>query len=62
MNEATGKRRLKIYCGYHSNSHKKRPVIRLCGDYLDKMDFKIGEMVDITIYKECITITKIQNA
>jgi hypothetical protein len=62
MNEAINKRRLKVYYGYHSNSVKKRPYIRLCGDYLSQMDYKIGDAVDITIHKECITITKIQNA
>lgn len=62
MNGTIRKRRLKIYCGYHSNSDKQRPVIRLCGDYLSNMDFKIGDSVEITIHKECITITKIQNA
>jgi len=58
MSDGTSKRRLKIYYGFHSNSDKQRPVIRLCGDYLSKMDFNIGDMVEITVNKECITITK----
>ena len=61
MSDAMPKRRLKISYGYHGNSFKKRPFIRLCGDYLSKMDFKIGDTVDITIHKKCITIIKIQN-
>ena len=60
MNAHVKTRRLKISYGYHSNSTKKRPAIRLCGDYLSKMDFKIGDMVDIEIHKEFITIIKNQ--
>jgi hypothetical protein len=53
-------RRLKVYCGYHGTSTKKRPYIRLCGDYLDKMDFKIGDHVEIVMEPNCIYISKVQ--
>ena len=59
MNETTNIRRLKIYYGYHSNSNKKRPYIRLCGDYLKKMDFKIGDQIEITIEQNHILISKV---
>ena len=59
MNAAKNKRRLKIYYGYHGNSNKKRPYIRLCGDYLSQMDFKIGDEIEITMEQNCISISKI---
>ena len=62
MNEEIKRRRLKITYSYHGKSFKKRPFIRLCGDYLSKMDFKIGDRVDITVFKDSILITKTQNA
>ena len=60
MNQTARKRVLKICYGYHSNSDKKRPFIRLCGDYLSQMDFKIGDKVEVTITKNRITITNLQ--
>jgi hypothetical protein len=59
MSDAMPKRRLKISYGYHGNSFKKRPFIRLCGDYLSKMDFKIGDRIEISMQQDCILISKI---
>ena len=60
MSAAVNTRRLKIYYGYHGNSNKKRPYIRLCGDYLSQMDFKIGDEIEITIDQNRILISKLQ--
>ena len=59
MSSKNGKRSLKIYYGYHSNSTKRRPYIRLCGDYLTAFDFQIGDAIEITGEKDKITITKV---
>ena len=54
-------RRLKVYYGHHSNSYKQHPVIRLAGKYLTKLDFKIGDMVEITLEQGRISIVKLPN-
>jgi hypothetical protein len=54
------KRQLKITYSYHGNSTKKRPFIRLCGDYLSKMDFRVGDRVEIVMEQNQIIINKIQ--
>jgi hypothetical protein len=53
------KRFMKVYQGRHSNSFKPQPLIRLCGNYLRKQDFKIGDVIEVTITKEQIVITKL---
>lgn len=53
------KRKLKVYYGHHGNSYKQHPVIRLAGQYLSKLDFKIGDIVEITEENQKITITKL---
>jgi hypothetical protein len=50
---------MKIYYRHHGNSNKKRPYIRLCGDYLSKMDFKIGDTIELIIESGQISITKL---
>ena len=60
MSVTVNKRQLKIYYGYHGNSDKKRPYIRLCGDYLSQMDFKIGDEIEITMEQNRILISKLQ--
>jgi hypothetical protein len=58
---ADNTRRLKVYYGHHSNSFKPQPMIRLLGSYLAKADFKIGDMIHITLEKGSINITKNPN-
>ena len=59
MNTVITKRRLKVYYGHHSNSYGQHPVIRLAGKYLSKLDFKIGDTVEITMELGRISITKL---
>jgi hypothetical protein len=59
MNTETKKRRLKVYYGHHGNSYRQHPVIRLAGKYLSKLDFKIGDTVEITMELGRISITKL---
>ena len=54
------KRTLTVYYGYHSNSYKRHPVIRLAGKYLSKLDFKIGDKIEITMEQNHILISKMQ--
>lgn len=57
--ETENTRQLKIYYSYHSRSCKRLPMIRLCGHYLEKMDFKIGDRIEITVEKNEISIRKV---
>lgn len=53
------KRILKVYRGDHgSYPYKPRPYIRLCGDYLQQMNFKIGDIVEVEVMNSQIVITK----
>jgi hypothetical protein len=51
-------RRLKVYYGHHAN-YPRHPVIRLGGNYLTLQDFKIGDLVEVTLEAGRILITKI---
>lgn len=46
----------KISYGYRRK--KRRPLIRLCGDWIEQMGFKIGDTVIITIQQNAIAIAK----
>ena len=50
-------RRLKVYYGHHGKTYKRHPVIRLAGKYLSTLDFKIGDMVEVTVESGRIVIT-----
>jgi hypothetical protein len=52
-------RRLKVYYGHHGNSYLRHPVIRLAGKYLTQSDFKIGDLIEITIEQNHILISKL---
>ena len=52
------KRTLKVYYGYHSNSCKRHPVIRLAGKYLLKLNFKVGDSIELKMESGRIVITK----
>jgi hypothetical protein len=55
------KRTLTVYYGYHGRAYKRHPVIRLAGEYLSKLDFKIGDKIEITMEHNLILINKVQN-
>ena len=59
MSASANKRRLKIYYGYNGKSNKKLPYIRLCGDYLSQMNFKIGDEIQIIVEQNHIFISKV---
>ena len=59
MNEQTKKRRLKVYYGYHCHSYKQHPVIHLAGKYLSKLDFVIGDTIEISMEPGRISIVKL---
>lgn len=59
MKNSTSKRILKVCYGHYSYSSKRHPVINLGGKYLTMFDFKIGDFVEITLNKGCITIVNI---
>ncbi len=50
-------RRLKVYYGHHGN-YRRHPVIRLGGNYLEKMNFKVGDFIDIYIEENKIVIVR----
>ena len=52
------KRTLKVYYGYHCNSSKRHPVIRLAGKYLLNQNFKIGDTIELKMESGRIIITK----
>jgi hypothetical protein len=53
------KRTLKVCYGFHWKSNKKHPVINLGGHYLAQFDFKVGDMVEVSIEKGQIVISKV---
>ena len=53
------KRIMTVYYGHHSNSYKRHPVIRLAGEYLSNVDFKIGDKIEISMEINCIVINKV---
>ena len=57
MNAST--RRLKVYYGFHGPPYKQHPVIRIAGNYLSKMGFRIGDHVEITMEENRIVISKL---
>jgi hypothetical protein len=59
-NSSVSRRKLKVYSGRHTGSYKARPYIRLCGDYLQQMNFSIGDFVEIQIEHSRIVIQKIE--
>ena len=50
-------RKLKVYRGHNNQSYKPQPLIRLCGDYLARLGFTIGDYVEIRGGNGVITIT-----
>lgn len=51
-------RKLKMYYRYTKSRYRQIPVIRLGGEYLAKMGFKIGDTLCITLEHNKIAITK----
>ena len=59
MNGAIKKRRLKVYYGHHSHTYRPHPVIHLAGKYLSKLDFEIGDTIEISMELGRISIVKL---
>lgn len=52
------KKYLKVYYGY-GRSKYRIPVVRLAGNYLERLNFSIGDMVEVCMEPGVITIRKI---
>ncbi len=50
---------LKIYYSHHASSNKRIPMILLRGCYLANMNFKIGDMIEVRVEKNEISIRKV---
>ncbi len=60
MNQQTVTR--KVYYANRCNSgkhYKRHPVIRLGGNYLSALDFKIGDTIAVSLSPGKIVITKV---
>ena len=51
-------RQLTVYYGFTKRKYRKIPVIRLAGDYLTTIGFKIGDKVSIELETNKVVITK----
>lgn len=51
------KRRLKVYYA-HRGKYNRYPVIRIGGDYLQKIGFAIGDSIDVELKSNSIIVTK----
>lgn len=59
MKAGKHKRIRKVQYSHYNKSYEQHPVIRLAGNYLDRMDFKIGDAIEVQIEKGYILITKV---
>ncbi|RYY54705.1 MAG: type I addiction module toxin, SymE family [Chitinophagaceae bacterium] len=53
------RRTLSVYTKFRSNryDYKRVPEIRLCGNWVEKLGFKEGELIDITAEHGTIKIS-----
>lgn len=58
MKKKVMKRQLKVYYGFHRKSYKKHPVIHLAGNYLTKIGFNTGDIIEVTLFENVVTIRK----
>ena len=57
-----GKKRLyKVYYGNYAYTNERHPLIRLKGKYLNELNFKIGDVIEITFEDNRIVIEKVVN-
>ena len=57
-------RKLKVYYGHHGPPYKQHPVIRIAGNYLAKLGFKVGDEIEVSMEANVLTVRKVikQNA
>jgi hypothetical protein len=55
------KRLYKVYYGNYTYTNERHPLIRLKGKYLTDLNFKIGDVVEITFEDKRIVIEKVVN-
>ena len=55
------KRFYKVYYGHYTHSNERHPLIRLKGKYLNDLNFKIGDVIEITFEDNRIVIQKVVN-
>ena len=55
------KRLYKVYYGNYTYSNERHPLIRLKGKYLADLNFKIGDVIEITFEDNRIVIEKVIN-
>jgi len=51
-------RKLKVYYAHRQKHYGKYPVIRLGGNYLHICGFKIGDLLQVVIEQDRVSITK----
>ncbi len=57
--EESNKRTYKVYYGNYTYTNERHPLIRLKGKYLNDLNFKIGDELEITFEKKRIVIEKV---
>ena len=57
----TVKRLYKVYYGNYTYTNERHPLIRLEGKYLTDINFKIGDVIEITFEDNRIVIEKVVN-
>jgi hypothetical protein len=55
------KRMYKVYYGNYTYTNERHPLIRLKGKYLNDLNFKIGDVIEITFEDNRIVIEKLVN-
>jgi hypothetical protein len=57
----SSKRFYKVYYGNYTYTNERHPLIRLKGKYLNDLNFKIGDVIEITFEDNRIIIEKVIN-
>ena len=52
-------KRIRVHYGHYKGWRNHYPVIRIGGKYLAKLNFDIGDTVEVTLEKDRITIAKV---
>jgi len=55
------KKLYKVYYGNYTYTNELHPMIRLKGKYLNELNFKIGDVIEITFEDNRIIIEKVVN-
>jgi len=57
-NARFSKRLMKVYYNHYPEAKEPHPVIRLGGIYLSRLDFQIGDEIEVVVEPGKIVITK----